>query len=71
MGPQGISVGIPAQVAVGGRHGWVLVPGLVPAQDISAAQVQLFRIYPTPQEVASGQRTERTAPFLPTRLAWA
>ena len=46
-------------------HGWVLVPGLVPAEEVAAAQVQLFRLYPTPEEVASGVRTERTAPFLP------
>ena len=46
------------------EHGWVLVPELVPADDIAAAQAQLFRIYPTPEEVASGVRTERTAPFL-------
>src|SRR3954470_20788083 len=47
------------------RHGWVLVPELVPLADIEAAQEQLFRIYPTPEEVASGERTDRTAPFLP------
>jgi hypothetical protein len=46
------------------EHGWVLVPGLVPADDIAAAQRQLFRLYPTPDEVASGERTDRTAPFL-------
>ena len=46
------------------EHGWVLVPSLVPASDVAAAQAQLFRIYPTPAEVASGQRTERTAPFM-------
>ena len=47
------------------EHGWVLVPRLVPAADIEAAQAQLFRIYPTPEEVASGERTERTEAFLP------
>jgi hypothetical protein len=47
------------------EHGWVLVPGLVPAADIEAAQPALFRVYPTPDEVASGERTIRTAPFLP------
>ena len=36
------------------EHGWVLVPSLVPASDVAAAQAQLFRIYPTPAEVASG-----------------
>ena len=46
------------------EHGWVLLPELVPAADIAAAQPQLFGIYPTPEEVASGERTERTAPFL-------
>jgi hypothetical protein len=46
------------------EHGWVLVPGLVPAADVEAALPQLFRLYPTPEEVASGERTERTAPFL-------
>lgn len=46
------------------EHGWVLVPGLVPAGDIEAAQAPLFRLYPTPEEVASGERTARTAPFL-------
>ena len=48
------------------EHGWVLVPELVPAEDIEAAQPQLFRLYPTPEEVASGERTPRTAPFLPS-----
>jgi ectoine hydroxylase-related dioxygenase (phytanoyl-CoA dioxygenase family) len=47
------------------EHGWVLVPELVPTADIEAAQEQLFRLYPTPEEVASGERTKRTAPFLP------
>jgi hypothetical protein len=47
------------------EHGWVLVPSLVPAEDIAAAQPQLFRLYPTPEEVAAGERTARTAPFLP------
>ena len=46
------------------EHGWVLVPGLVPTPDIDAALPQLFRLYPTPEEVASGERTPRTAPFL-------
>jgi hypothetical protein len=49
------------------EHGWVLVPDLVPAAAIAAAQPQLFRLYPTPEEVASGVRTERTAPFLTAR----
>src|SRR5204863_4495404 len=46
------------------EHGWVLVPSLVPQADIDAAQAGLFRIYPTPEEVASGVVTDRTAPFL-------
>ena len=46
------------------EHGWALVSELVPAEDIAAAQDALFRLYPTPEEVASGVRTERTAPFL-------
>jgi hypothetical protein len=29
-------------------HGWVLVPSLVPAEDIAAAQPALFRLYPEP-----------------------
>lgn len=45
-------------------HGWVLVPSLVPSEDIAAAQRKLFELFPTPEEVASGERTERTAPFL-------
>jgi hypothetical protein len=45
-------------------HGWVLVPSLVPAADIAAAQKKLFELYPTPEEVASGARTARTAAFL-------
>jgi ectoine hydroxylase-related dioxygenase (phytanoyl-CoA dioxygenase family) len=47
------------------EHGWALVPSLVPLEDIAAAQDALFRVYPTPEEVASGKRTERTAPYLP------
>jgi Phytanoyl-CoA dioxygenase (PhyH) len=43
----------------------VLVPSLVPPADIEAARPQLFRLYPTPEEVASGERTPRTEPFLP------
>lgn len=46
------------------EHGWALVPSLVPAEDVAAAQEQLFRIYPTPEEVASGVRDHRTEPFL-------
>jgi ectoine hydroxylase-related dioxygenase (phytanoyl-CoA dioxygenase family) len=46
------------------EHGWVLVPSLVPQADIDAAQAGLFRAYPTPEEVASGVVTDRTAPFL-------
>lgn len=46
------------------EHGWVLVPNLLPADDVAAAQAQLFRIYPTPEELASGVRNARTAPFL-------
>jgi ectoine hydroxylase-related dioxygenase (phytanoyl-CoA dioxygenase family) len=46
------------------RHGWVLVPSLVPAEDIAAAHDALFSIYPTPEEVAAGERTDRTAPYL-------
>ena len=46
------------------EHGWVLVPSLIPADDIAAAQPALFELYPTPEEVASGIRTERTAPYL-------
>ena len=46
------------------EHGWVLVPSLVPAADIAAAQRKLFELYPTPEEMASGERTARTAPFL-------
>jgi ectoine hydroxylase-related dioxygenase (phytanoyl-CoA dioxygenase family) len=46
------------------EHGWVLVPSLIPAEDIAAAQPALFGLYPTPAEVASGERTARTAPFL-------
>jgi ectoine hydroxylase-related dioxygenase (phytanoyl-CoA dioxygenase family) len=49
------------------RHGWVLVAGLIPREEIVAAQDQLFRIYPRPEEVASGERTERTEPFLAKR----
>ena len=45
-------------------HGWVLVPDLVPLADVEAAQPQLFRIYPRPEEVASGEVTERTRPFV-------
>lgn len=48
------------------EHGWVLVPALVPQADIDAAQAGLFRVYPTPDEVASGVVTDRTAPFLAT-----
>ena len=46
------------------EHGWVLVPSLIPAEDIAAAQPKLFELYPAPEEVASGKRTRRTAPFL-------
>jgi hypothetical protein len=46
------------------EHGWVLVPSLVPRADIEAARPGLFRVYPTPEEVASGEVTERTEPFL-------
>lgn len=45
-------------------HGWVLVPSLVPAEEVEAAQTKLFELYPTPEEIASGERTPRTAPFL-------
>lgn len=47
------------------EHGWVLVPDLVPRADVEAAWPALFRVYPTPEEVASGERTERTRAFLP------
>jgi hypothetical protein len=47
------------------EHGWVLVPALVPRADVDAARPGLVRVYPTPEEVASGVRTERTAPYLP------
>jgi ectoine hydroxylase-related dioxygenase (phytanoyl-CoA dioxygenase family) len=46
------------------EHGWVLVPSLVPTADVEAALPGLFRVYPTPEEVASGVSTERTAPYL-------
>jgi hypothetical protein len=46
------------------EHGWVLAPSLVPRDDVEAALPGLFRVYPTPEEVASGVSTARTAPFL-------
>jgi ectoine hydroxylase-related dioxygenase (phytanoyl-CoA dioxygenase family) len=46
------------------EHGWVLVDSLIPAEDIAAAQTKLFELYPTPEEVASGVRTPRTARYL-------
>jgi Phytanoyl-CoA dioxygenase (PhyH) len=53
------------------EHGWVLVPSLIPKRDIVAAQQKLFELYPTPEEVASDERTERTAPFLDAaKAAW-
>jgi ectoine hydroxylase-related dioxygenase (phytanoyl-CoA dioxygenase family) len=46
------------------EHGWVLVPSLVPREDVEAALPGLFRVYPTPEEVASGVATERTERYL-------
>lgn len=63
-GRQTAAVDLDAAVAHFDEHGWVLVPDVVPAPAIAAAQPGLFRIYPTPEEVASGERTARTAPFL-------
>src|SRR5689334_24170227 len=51
------------------EHGWVLVPSLVTAADVAAAQPKLFDLYPTPEEMASGERTPRTAPFLDAAAA--
>ncbi|MEY2419416.1 MAG: hypothetical protein QOG90_2096 [Actinomycetota bacterium] len=45
-------------------HGWVLVPSLIPEPDIATARPKLFELYPTPEEIASGERTPRTAPYL-------
>jgi hypothetical protein len=49
------------------EHGWTLVPNLVPAAAIDAAQSKLFELYPTPDEIAAGRRNARTAPFLDGR----
>jgi hypothetical protein len=52
------------------EHGWALVPDLVPGPDIAAAQPKLFELYPTPEEVASGTRNARSAPFLDGRESY-
>jgi len=46
------------------EHGWVLLPGLVPADEVDAALDDLWKIFPRPEEFHQGTGGERQAAFL-------
>jgi hypothetical protein len=40
------------------RDGWCIVPGLIPPDELAAAQVAMHRHFPTPAEMADRGGTE-------------
>jgi len=46
-----------------GRHGWVLIEGLIPPVEIEAAEDGLFEIYPRPDAFFGEADAARSAPF--------
>jgi len=59
----------PDEIAHFSQHGWLLLKGWVPTDEIDAAQAGLFSVYPTPEAFHTGQADFRSEGFRATASA--